>query len=54
MMSKLFAARGRALARVLEKPGANAARDELARLRADLLQAGFQAFLPRLDAALLV
>ena len=52
--SQLFAAHGRALARALEARTADAARDELARVRAELLHAGFQAFLPRLDRALAI
>ena len=52
--SQLFAARGRALARALQGSTNGAARDELARVRAELLHAGFQAFLSQLDGALVI
>jgi class 3 adenylate cyclase/tetratricopeptide (TPR) repeat protein len=52
--SQLFVARGRALARALQGRTNGAARDELTRVRAELLHAGFQAFLSQLDGALVI
>jgi tetratricopeptide (TPR) repeat protein len=48
--SQLFAACGRALARALDEPSADATQ-ELVRVRAELEQVGFQSFLARLDEA---
>ncbi|WP_206997116.1 adenylate/guanylate cyclase domain-containing protein [Trinickia mobilis] len=48
----LFAARGRALARFLRGHGGEAARRELERVRAGLLEAGFRSYLAAMDAAL--
>ncbi|QCP52579.1 adenylate/guanylate cyclase domain-containing protein [Trinickia violacea] len=48
----LFAARGRALARALERPGDAAERRELERVRAAVLAAGFRGYLSAMDAAL--
>jgi hypothetical protein len=50
--SELFAARCRALAGVLHRRGDDAARRELARVRAELLEAGLKPFLPPVEAAL--
>jgi tetratricopeptide (TPR) repeat protein len=50
--SELFAARGRALAGALQGCTDDAARCELARVRAALVDAGLKAFLPPLEAAL--
>jgi class 3 adenylate cyclase/tetratricopeptide (TPR) repeat protein len=49
--SQLFTARGRALARALETRTDDAACGELARIRAELQHAGFQAFLSQLEEA---
>ncbi|MEX3819948.1 hypothetical protein AB3X93_16705, partial [Paraburkholderia sp. BR14262] len=50
--AELFAARARALARVLQAPADDGARGELARVRTVLLQTGFQQYLAAVDAAL--
>jgi class 3 adenylate cyclase/tetratricopeptide (TPR) repeat protein len=50
--AELFAARGRALARILQAAADEAARCELGRVRTVLLQAGFQQYLVAVDAAL--
>ncbi|MGV2289865.1 adenylate/guanylate cyclase domain-containing protein [Trinickia sp. YCB016] len=48
----LFVARGRALARALERPGDADARCELERVREAVLAAGFKSYLASMDAAL--
>jgi class 3 adenylate cyclase/tetratricopeptide (TPR) repeat protein len=50
--SRLFADRGRALARALNGCNDEVARNELARVRGELLDAGLRAFLPPVEAAL--
>ncbi|QIE26529.1 Adenylate and Guanylate cyclase catalytic domain protein (plasmid) [Caballeronia sp. SBC1] len=48
----LFAARGRALARALQDHSREETRQELRRVRAALVEAGFNSYLPAMDAAL--
>jgi class 3 adenylate cyclase/tetratricopeptide (TPR) repeat protein len=50
--SDLFASRGRALVNSLRRGSCDATREELLRIRAALLSAGCNAFLPAVDAAL--
>ena len=48
----LFAARGRALARALQDHSREDTRQELGRIRAALVEAGFNSYLPAMDIAL--
>jgi class 3 adenylate cyclase/tetratricopeptide (TPR) repeat protein len=50
--AQLFAERGRALARVMQDRSDERARQELERVRADLVGAGFGSYLPAVDAIL--
>ncbi|MFL9930726.1 adenylate/guanylate cyclase domain-containing protein [Paraburkholderia sp. RL18-103-BIB-C] len=52
--AELFAARGRSLAHVKQDPSNEEARRELERARGALVEAGFNSYLPAVDAALLV
>ncbi|RDJ99620.1 adenylate/guanylate cyclase domain-containing protein [Paraburkholderia lacunae] len=50
--AELFVARGRALARAQQDPSGEEAQRELERARAALVEAGFNSYLPAVDAAL--